>query len=163
MGNRAVDYLVEKGMGERIIELDESIATVALAAQALGCEEREIAKTLAFLAPDPVLIVASGEARVDNGKFRGMFGVKAKMIPHERVEELVGFPGGGVCPFSPKEGVPVYLDISLKKLSRCFPSCGSRTNAVRLSLEELEELVRHEGWIDVTKDPVQEVTTDDCA
>lgn len=163
MGNRAVDYLMEKGMRERIIELDESIATVALAARALGCEEREIAKTLAFLAPEPVLIVASGDARVDNGKFRGVFGVKARMIPYEQVEELVGFPGGGVCPFSPKEGVPVYLDVSLKKLSRCFPACGSRTNAVRLSIEELEELVRHEGWIDVTKDPVQEVTTDDRA
>lgn len=163
MENRAVAYLTERGMGDRVIELDESIATVALAAQALGCEEKEIAKTLAFLAPGPVLIVASGDARVDNGKFRGVFGVKAKMIPHEQVEELVGFPGGGVCPFDPKEGVPVYLDVSLKKLSRCFPSCGSRTNAARLSLEELEALACPVSWIDVTKDPVPEVTADDRA
>ncbi len=117
MENKAYPYLRAKGYEDRIIELDTSSATVALAAQALGCEEQEIAKTLAFYAPDPVLIVASGDARVDNRKFRDTFGVKAKMIPHEEVEEAVGFPGGGVCPFGQKEGVKVFLDCSLKKLN----------------------------------------------
>ena len=140
MENRAYPYLREKGYEDRIIELDTSSATVALAAQALGCEELEIAKTLAFYAPDPVLIVASGDARVDNRKFRDTFGVKAKMIPHEEVEEAVGFPGGGVCPFGQKEGVKVYLDRSLKKLKICYPACGARNNAIRLTLEELEVL-----------------------
>ena len=163
MANRACAYIEEQGMGDRIIELDESIHTVALAAAALHCGEREIAKTLAFLAPEPVLIVASGDARVDNGKFRGEFGCKAKMIPHETVEELTGFPGGGVCPFNPREGVKVYLDVSLRKLQMCYPACGSRSNAVRLSLDELERLAKPVRWVDVTKEPGPEVTTDDRA
>ena len=152
MENRAYPYLREKGYEDRIIELDTSSATVALAAQALGCEEQEIAKTLAFYAPNPVLIVASGDARVDNRKFRDTFGVKAKMIPHEEVEEAVGFPGGGVCPFGQKEGVKVYLDRSLKKLKICYPACGARNNAIRLTLEELEVLSGACGWVDVSKD-----------
>ena len=151
MENKAVRYFTEIGLGERIKEFDHSSATVALAAQALGCEERQIAKTLAFLAPDPILVVCGGASRVDNAKYRQTFGCKAKMIPFEEVEDLVGYPAGGVCPFCVNEGVKVYLDESLKELETWYPACGARNNAIELSVEELEEHSHAVKWVDITK------------
>ena len=109
-------YLNSKGYGDRIIIPEQSSATVAEAAAALGCEPGMIAKTLSFLQGDmPVLILAEGMARIDNKKYRARFGCKAKMIPAEQVEPLIGHDIGGVCPFGINEGVTVYLDESLKR------------------------------------------------
>lgn len=154
--NRAIQYFTEIGLKDRIRVFDHSSATVALAAEALGCEERQIAKTLAFFAPDPILVVTSGDARIDNAKYRHTFGCKAKMIPFEEVEDEVGYPAGGVCPFCAKEGVKVYLDGSLRQLPVWFPACGARNNAIELSLEELEYYARPDGWVDVTKEQANE-------
>ena len=151
MDNKAVRYFKEIGLGDRIREFDHSSATVALAAQVLGCEERQIAKTLAFLAPDPILVVCGGSSRVDNAKYRQTFGCKAKMIPAEDVEHLVGYPAGGVCPFCVNDGVSVYLDESLKELDIWYPACGARNNAVVLTLEELEQHSNAVRWVDITK------------
>ena len=151
MGNRATEFFTNMGLGDRIRVFDHSSATVALAAEALGCEEKQIAKTLVFYAPDPILIVVCGDARIDNAKYRHTFGCKARMIPFEEVQEAVGYPAGGVCPFCAKEGVRVFLDESLKQLPVWFPACGERNNAVELSLEEMEKYSGPEGWVDVTK------------
>ena len=151
MENKAIRYFTEIGLKDRIREFDQSSATVALAAQALGCEERQIAKTLAFLTPDPIVVVCGGSARVDNAKYRATFVCKAKMIPAEEVEGLVGYPAGGVCPFCVNEGVKVYLDESLKELSTWYPACGARNNAIELSIEELEKYSNAAGWVDITK------------
>lgn len=106
----AKKYLAEKGYEDRVMELDHSSATVAEAAEALGCEEKQIAKTLSFLVKDtPILIVAAGDAKVDNKKYKGYFGVKAKMIPGTEVEEIIGHAPGGVCPFAIRPEVEVYL------------------------------------------------------
>ncbi|MBR3354925.1 MAG: YbaK/EbsC family protein [Oscillospiraceae bacterium] len=152
MDNKAVQYFKEIGLGNRIREFEHSSATVALAAQVLGCEEKQIAKTLAFLAPGPILVVCGGASRVDNAKFRQTFGCKAKMIPAEDVEQLVGYPAGGVCPFCVNSGVTVYLDESLKELDTWYPACGARNNAVVLSLEELERFSNAVKWVDITKE-----------
>lgn len=151
MENRAVEFFTALGLGDRIRVFEHSSATVALAAEALGCEERQIAKTLAFLAPDPILVVCGGISRVDNAKYRAEFGCKAKMIPFERVEDIVGYPAGGVCPFCVNDGVRVFLDESLKELTTWFPACGARNNAVELSVAELEKYSNAERWVDITK------------
>ena len=151
MENKAVEFFKGIGLGDRIKEFDHSSATVALAAEALGCEERQIAKTLAFLAPDPILVVCGGASRVDNAKYRAEFGCKAKMIPFEEVEDLVGYPAGGVCPFCVNSGVRVFLDESLKELPTWFPACGARNNAIELSVEELEKYSNAVKWVDITK------------
>lgn len=145
-------YLQEKGYGDRVIVFEANTATVAMAAQALGVEPGRIAKTLSFLVKDqPVLILAEGTARIDNGKFKQAFGAKAKMIPPDQVEALVGHAPGGVCPFGRKEGVPVYLDVSLRRYDTVYPAAGDDHTAVRLTPEELEALVCPAGWVDVTK------------
>ena len=113
---RAKKYLAARGLADKIIIPERSSATVEAAAQALGCEPGMIAKTLSFLQEDrPVLILAEGTVRVDNKKYRARFGCKARMIPGDQVEALVGHDVGGVCPFGVNEGVAVYLDESLKK------------------------------------------------
>ena len=113
---KAKIYLKEKGYEDHIIELEQSSATVSLAAEALGVEEGMIAKTMSFLQNDlPVLIVIEGTARIDNRKYKDTFHTKAKMIPFDEVEQYIGHAPGGVCPFGIKEGVRVYLDESLKK------------------------------------------------
>ena len=149
---RAKEYLVEKGFQDRIIVPKHSSATVAEAAEALGCTPGEIAKTLSFLQGDrPVLILAEGTARIDNGKYKAQFGCKAKMIPAENVEDLVGHAVGGVCPFGVKDGVTVCLDESLKRHGTVYPAAGDDHSAVRLLVSELGTVCPGAVWVDVTR------------
>lgn len=145
-------YFGERGLEDRILEFDASNATVAQAAQTLHCEPCRIAKTLSFMVnEEPVLIVAAGDAKIDNHKYKGQFGVKAKMLSFEEVEPLIGHAPGGVCPFGINEGVKVYLDESLKRFETIFPACGSGNSAIELTIPELEETSGSLGWIDVCK------------
>lgn len=146
------DYLTECGLADRVYEFDVSSATVELAAQALGCEPCLIAKTMSFLVEDhPVLVVLAGDARVDNAKFKATFHSKAKMLSHEQVSELTGFPVGGVCPFLAPEGTQVYLDESLKRFEVVYPAAGTRNSAVKVTIAELEAAAKPVGWVDVSK------------
>lgn len=147
------EYLKRFGMDGKIIELPASSATVELAAKALSVEPCRIAKTLSFRAGDKVvLVVAAGDARVDNRKFKEFFGAKAKMLSAEEAETLVGHAVGGVCPFAVNEGVGVYLDVSLKRFRTVFPACGSSNSAIELTPEELAEYASgFMGWADVCK------------
>lgn len=150
---QAKKYLTEKGYADRIIELEESSGTVQLAAEALGVEPGMIAKTMSFLQGEqPVLILTEGTARIDNRKYKDTFHIKAKMIPFEEVEEIIGHAPGGVCPFGVKEGIKVYLDESLKRFDTVYPAAGNDHSAVRLTIEDLENAVDSEGWIDVCKE-----------
>lgn len=150
---QAKKYLTEKDYADRIIELEESSATVQLAAEALGVEPGMIAKTMSFLQGEqPVLILTEGTARIDNRKYKDTFHIKAKMIPFEEVEEIIGHAPGGVCPFGVKEGIKVYLDESLKRFDTVYPAAGNDHSAVRLTIADLENAVDFEGWIDVCKE-----------
>ncbi len=134
------------------MEFDVSSATVELAAQALNCEPQRIAKTLSFLVDGhAVLIVAAGDARIDNHKYKEQFGKKAKMLSPDEVVELVGHAVGGVCPFAVKEGAEVYLDASLKRFETVFPACGSSNSAIELTIPELEKYSGFLEWVDVCK------------
>lgn len=145
-------YFRELGIEEKIKEFDVSSATVALAAQALGCDESRIAKTLSFKCGDDVLlVVAAGDARIDNPKYKARFGAKAKMLSHDEAETLVGHSVGGVCPFAVNEGVCVYLDVSLKRFGTVFPACGSSNSAIELTIDELEKYSKSNSWVDVCK------------
>lgn len=148
------EYLKAFHMDEKILEFDVSSATVELAAQALSCEPKRIAKTLSFQAgEEAVLIVAAGDAKVDNHKFKENFHTKAKMLSPEDVELKIGHTIGGVCPFGINEGVKVYLDASLKRFQTVYPACGSANSAIELTLTELETLSGEHfcGWIDACK------------
>ena len=146
------DYFRQYGMEGRVLEFPVSSATVELAAQALGCKPGRIAKTLSFLVgARAVLIVAAGDAKVDNHKYKAQFGVKAKMLSADEVTELVGHAVGGVCPFAVNEGVTVYLDESLKRFDTVYPACGSSNSAIELTIPELEQYSGFAGWIDVCK------------
>ncbi len=145
-------YFRSYGIENRIQELDHSSATVALAAEALGTEPCRIAKTLSFLVGgSPILIVAAGDARIDNAKYKAFFGAKAKMLSPEEAVELVGHAVGGVCPFAVKPGVTVYLDQSLRRFSTVFPACGSANSAIELTIPELEQYSGYKEWVDVCK------------
>ena len=149
---RAKEYLKEYGLENKVMEFPVSSATVEEAAKAVGCEEKEIAKTLSFLVEDkPILIVVAGDCKIDNSKYKAEFHKKAKMIPFADVEELIGHSVGGVCPFGIKEGVTVYLDDSLKRFNTIYPACGSSNSAVKLTIEELEKASNFEKWVDVCK------------
>lgn len=145
-------YFREWGMEERIQEFDTSSATVELAAAALHCEPQRIAKTLSFMVDgQAMLVVAAGDAKIDNSKYKAQFGTKARMLSPEEVEELVGHAVGGVCPFAVNEGVNIYLDISLKRFETIFPACGSSNSAIELTIPELEEYSGYREWVDVCK------------
>ena len=145
-------YFREHGMEERVQEFSVSSATVELAAAALNCEPQRIAKTLSFMVSDrPVLIVAAGDVKIDNPKYKAQFGKKAKMLSPQEAETLVGHAVGGVCPFAVNEGVEVYLDESLKRFETVFPACGSGNSAIELTIPELEKYSGAAGWIDVCK------------
>ena len=147
-------YLEEKGYADHVIELEESSATVQLAAEALGVEQGMIAKTMSFLVDgEPILILTEGTAKVDNRKYKDQFHVKAKMIPFDEVEEYIGHVPGGVCPFGINEGVDVYLDESLRQFDTVYPAAGNDHSAVRLAVPELEKIAGAKGWIDVCKEP----------
>ncbi len=149
---KARQHLKQYGMDQRIIEFSESSATVAEAAKAANCTEGEIAKTLSFLVEEkPILIVVAGDCKINNAKYKREFSAKAKMIPFELVEGLIGHQVGGVCPFGIMEGVTVYLDESLREYEMVYPACGSSNSAIRLTIPELEETSRFSKWIDVCK------------
>ena len=139
-------------MEERIQEFAVSSATVELAAQALNCEPCRIAKSLAFIADEkPILVVAAGDARIDNGKYKAQFSCKAKMLSPQQTMELIGHAVGGVCPFALKDGVIVYLDESLRRFTTVFPACGSSNSAIELTIPELETCSGYREWVDVCK------------
>ena len=149
---RVREYLKQWNAQDRIQEFEVSSATVELAAQALHCEGKRIAKTLSFYQGEEcVLIVAAGDAKVDNAKYKARFGTKAKMIPATEVEEKIGHAVGGVCPFAVNDGVKIYLDASLKRFSTVFPACGSSNSAIELTMQELEEYSGTREWVDVCK------------
>ena len=151
---KARAYLAQFGADGRILEFDESSATVELAARAVGVEPARIAKTLSFKAGDScLLVVAAGDARVDNRKFKDRFGMKAKMLTAGEVLTLVGHPVGGVCPFGINDGVPVYLDESLRRFETVFPAVGSGNSAIGLTLDELYTFSKASDWVDVCKLP----------
>lgn len=152
--NKVKEYFKEFNIEDRIIVLeDSSSATVALAAQALNCEEGRIAKSLSFDLKDKVIvIVVKGDAKVDNQKFRSEFNAKANMVKFDRVKELVGHEPGGVCPFALNDGVEVYLDESLKVYDNVYPACGSGNSAINLTIEELEKYSNYIRWVNVCKD-----------
>ena len=146
------EYFKQYGMEDRVLEFDVSSATVELAAQALHCEPCRIAKTLSFMTADaPILVVAAGDAKIDNAKYKAQFGTKAKMLTPDEVETRIGHGIGGVCPFAVNAGVAVYLDESLKRFQTVFPACGSGNSAIELTLEELERYSGYAAWVDVCK------------
>ena len=145
-------YFREYGMEDRILEFEVSSATVELAAVAVGCEPGRIAKTLSFMVGEqPILIVAAGDARVDNAKYKAQFAKKAKMLTSDEAAALIGHAVGGVCPFAVNEGGDVYLDSSLKRYETVFPACGSSNSAIELTIAELEKYSQFKEWVDVTK------------
>ena len=147
------EYFKSFGIEDRILEFEVSSATVELAAAALGCEGKRIAKTLSFsVNGEPILIVAAGDAKIANPKYKAQFGTKAAMLSYEDAEKLIGHAVGGVCPFAVNERVLVYLDESLKRFETVFPACGSSNSAIELSIPELEKYSGFKEWIDVCKD-----------
>lgn len=149
---RARAHLEKYGLQDRIQEFTESSATVELAAQRLGVEPARIAKTLSFKVDDhAILIVAAGDVKIDNPKYKAAFHTKAKMLAHDEVEELTGHMVGGVCPFGVKEGVEVYLDESLKRFTTVFPAVGTAASAIELTIPELERVSCFCQWVDVCK------------
>ena len=145
-------FFAARGMEDRVLEFEVSSATVELAAQALHCEPCRIAKTLSFLVNGaPILIVAAGDAKIDNPKYKAQFGAKAKMLSPDEAVALIGHAVGGVCPFAINEGVAVYLDESLKRFETVFPACGSSNSAIELTLAELERYAAPAAWVDVCK------------
>ena len=149
---KAKENLQKYGLENKIMEFTVSSATVKEAAKAIDCKEEEIAKTLSFIVSDhPILIVVAGDSNKDNSKFKREFHTKAKMIPFDQVENLIGHAVGGVCPFGVDEGVTVYLDDSLKRFEVIYPACGSANSAVKLTLDELEKASNYQKWVDVCK------------
>ena len=148
-------YFAKFNMEGRIMEFPVSSATVELAAQAVGCAPQRIAKTLSFMVGEqPILIVAAGDAKIDNPKYKAQFSQKAKMLSPQQAAELIGHAVGGVCPFAVNAGVSVYLDESLKRFETVFPACGSSNSAIELTIPELERYSGFVCWVDVCKLPV---------
>lgn len=151
--DRAKKHLEKFGLDKNVMEFSTSSATVEEAARLLHCTEGEIAKTLSFLVDEKaILVVVAGDRKIDNHKFKEEFHKKAKMIPRDILEDLVGHQSGGVCPFGICDGVMVYLDQSLQKYQTVYPACGSATSAVKLTIPELEEASSYQKWVDVCKD-----------
>lgn len=151
--DKVKEYFKPLHMEDHILEFDVSNATVELAAEALHCEGKRIAKTMSFLVGEqPILIVTAGDTKIDNAKYKHFFGAKAKMIPGEEVEAIIGHAIGGVCPFAINENVKVYLDESLKRFQTVFPAAGSSNSAIELTIPELEKYSNFLQWVDVCKD-----------
>lgn len=145
-------YFRELGIENRIQEFDVSSATVDLAAAALGVDGSRIAKTLSFvLGESCILVVAAGDAKIDNAKYKATFGAKAKMLSHDDVPVYIGHAVGGVCPFAVKEGIKVYLDVSLKRFETVYPAAGSSNSAIEMTIDELEMYSQFTNWVDVCK------------
>lgn len=149
---RVRDHLRAWNREGEIQEFTVSSATVTLAAKALEVEEGRIAKSLSFAGGDSViLLVVAGDVLIDNRKYKELFGHKARMLTPAEVSERVGHEVGGVCPFGLKDGVEVYLDVSLRRFATIFPACGSSSSAIQLRCDELEEIAGATGWVDVCK------------
>ena len=146
-------YMEPLGIADRIREFDVSSATVELAAVAVGVEGARIAKSLSFkVNEEPIIIVAAGDAKVDNAKYKAQFHTKAKMLTHEEAHTLIGHDVGGVFPFALPENVKVDLDVSLKRFETVFPAAGSDSSAIELTCEELERYSSNfQAWVDVCK------------
>lgn len=145
-------YFKKFDMETRVLEFEVSSATVELAAMAVGCEPERIAKTLSFMVDEqPILIVAAGDAKIDNAKYKAAFHKKAKMMTPDELETYIGHAIGGVCPFGIPENVHVYLDESLKRFETVFPACGSSNSAIELTISELEQYSNCKEWVDVCK------------
>ena len=146
-------YLAQYDLDSRIIEFAVSSATVALAAEALGCDGAHIAKSLTFHGQaDTILLVAAGDARIDNAKFKAQFGLKAKMLTPEEVIAATGHAVGGVCPFAlPDSGVEVWLDVSLRRFETVYPACGTSNSAIPLDCDTLFRAAQAKGWVDVCR------------
>jgi prolyl-tRNA editing enzyme YbaK/EbsC (Cys-tRNA(Pro) deacylase) len=154
-------FLKEKAPDIAIIDQGASTATVYEAALALAVEPGQIAKTLSVRVNDEaILIVARGDARLDNRKTKAAFGGRPRMLGAEEVEALTGHPVGGVCPFGLATPLPIYCDLSLKDFAEVYPAAGSRTSSVRLTPDRLADLVEAR-WIDVCSRPAP-VTDTDC-
>ncbi|MBE6940172.1 MAG: YbaK/EbsC family protein [Ruminococcaceae bacterium] len=147
-------YLEPFGVADRMREFEISSATVELAAIAVGVEGARIAKTLSFkVGEDPILIVAAGDAKIDNSKYKHFYGAKAKMLTHEEAVERTGHAVGGVCPFALPKDVKTYLDVSLQRFETVFPAVGSDASAIELTCQELERCCGSNfvAWVDVCK------------
>lgn len=144
-----IDFFKKHNYDANIIELKDS-STVLKAANDLGVTTNEIAKTLSFILKDKnIVIVMSGDAKINNKKYKDYFGEKAKMVPYDQVENITNHPVGGVCPFGLKEDVEIYLDESLKQLEYVYPAAGDFNLAVKISVNDLAKLTKG-TWIDVT-------------
>ena len=149
---RVRKYFAEIGEPERVIEFEQSTATSELAAQALGCEVGRIAKTISvFVDKKPVLILMSGDMKIDNKKFKTQFNCRPHMIPVEEVEGLIGHAVGGVCPFAVNEGVPIYLDASLERFDVVYPAAGNDKSCARFQIDELPRYIKSAGRVDVSR------------
>ena len=149
---KAKEYLKKYKLDKEVLEFDTSSATVELAAKALNCAEAEIAKTLSFLVGDkPIIIVVAGNKKIDNSKYKQEFHTKAKMVPHDDVERIIGHEVGGVGPFGVNENVEIYLDESLKEHKIVYPACGSHNSAIKIEVNKLEDIVSIKKWVNVCK------------
>ncbi|MBR1859960.1 MAG: YbaK/EbsC family protein [Selenomonadaceae bacterium] len=145
-------YFKSIGELDRLMEFEESTATVELAAKAVGCEPGNIAKTISLFVEDkPILILLAGDVKIDNHKFKDTFHTKTKMIPIDEVEKYIGHAVGGVCPFAVNEGVPIYLDESLKRFKTIYPAAGNERSCIKLNIDELDKFIKYKDWVDVSK------------
>jgi len=146
-------YFEGFGIADRIREFEVSSATVELAAVAVGVEGARIAKSLSFKVDEqPIIIVAAGDAKVNNSAYKAQFHTKAKMLTHEEAHTLIGHDVGGVCSFALPENVKVYLDVSLQRFETVFPAAGSSNSAIEMTCEELERYSSNfVAWVDVCK------------
>ena len=145
-------YFETFGIADKVLEFSVSSATVALAAEALGCEEARIAKSLSFMVNDaPIMIITAGDVKIDNAKYKAYFGKKAKMLTPDEALDLIGHAVGGICPFAVNDTAKIYLDVSLKRFETVFPACGSSNSAIELTIPELEKYSNYIAWIDVCK------------
>ncbi|MBO4391322.1 MAG: YbaK/EbsC family protein [Lachnospiraceae bacterium] len=152
LNEKVYNWLKDKGFENRITEHKETIDTVEHATQQIGCSEAEIAKTLSFIVDEkPVVIVMAGDGRVNSSKFKAQFHTKPSMVPRDRVEELVGFLPGGVCPFGIDKSIPVWLDVSMKRFEYVHPAGGNEFVSVKMTPEEMEKASDAVGWCDVCK------------
>ena len=150
--DRVRSYLAKYNLKDKMLEFPVSSATVELAAKALNTEPSRIAKSLSFMLDIPIIIVTSGDMRIDNVKYKQLFDTKAKMLSPDDAEMLLGHAVGGVCPFGINDNVKVYLDESLKRFNTVFPACGSSNSAIELTPNELEKTCQNfASWIDVCK------------
>ena len=148
--DKVKQFFKQYKLEDKIIEFDESSATVELAAKALHTEGKRIAKTMSFRLKDRfILIILAGDAKISNSKYKAFFHEKAHMLKFDEVESIIGHPPGGVCPFAINDGIDVYLDESLKRFKTVFPACGSTNSAIELTIEELEKYSNYKEWIDV--------------